>query len=194
MGSKDDFGYRKMCTAWYDRRIVTPRLVVRRLRPEDAVALYEYLSIPEVYRYEPGEPLDLQQAQDLAVEMSASDDFWAVELRAEQKVIGQVFFKHIEPVHLMTWELGYILSPRYQRQGYASEAASVLVRTGFAEAGIHRVVAHCNPENLASWKLLEKIGFRREGLLRKNVFFRRDPSGEPVWTDTYVYALLVEEA
>lgn len=194
MKTQDDLDRRQVGAAWQERGIVTPRLVVRRFRPQDADALYDYLSLPEVYRYEPGEPTDFQQAQDLAVEMSASDDFWAVELRLERKVIGQIFFKHIEPEHLMTWELGYILSPRYQRQGYASEAASALVRTGFAAAGIHRVVAHCNPENVASWKLLEKIGFRREGLLRQNVYFRRDQSGEPIWTDTYVYGLLTNEA
>ena len=57
---------------------------------------------------------------------------------------------------------------------------------------MHRVVAHCNPQNTASWKLLEKIGLQREGLLRQNVFFRRDVSGEPLWTDTCVYARLRE--
>ena len=40
---------------------------------------------------------------------------------------------------------------------------------------------------------LEKIGFRREGLLKQNIFFRRDATGEPLWTDTYVYALLAAE-
>ena len=43
------------------------------------------------------------------------------------------------------------------------------------------------------YKLLEKIGFRREGLQKKDVFFRKDESGEPLWTDTLVYAMLAEE-
>jgi RimJ/RimL family protein N-acetyltransferase len=106
---------------------------------------------------------------------------------------GRIYFKHIEPHHLMTWELGYILNPHYHRQGYMSEAVAALVQHGFDHAAIHRVVAHCNPENTSSWKLLEKIGFRREGLLRQNIFFRQDALGEPIWTDTYVYALLASE-
>jgi [ribosomal protein S5]-alanine N-acetyltransferase len=179
--------------SWNKRRIITPRLVVRAFRPEDANHLYEYLSNEGIYRFEPGSPIDRQQAQEFALEMSKTDDFWAVELRSEEKVIGQIYFKHIQPPHLMTWELGYILSPRYQRQGYTSEAVAALLRSGFANAGIHRVVAHCNPENTASWKLLERIGFRREGLLKKQVFFRRDANGEPLWTDTFVYAMLAEE-
>ena len=141
---------------WRNRAIATPRLLLRAFKPEDADHLYEYLSNSEIYRFEPGEPIDHSQAQEQAKDMSASADFWAVELQSEHKVIGQIYFQHIEPQHLMTWELGYILNPRYQRQGYTSEAVIALLRNGFAAAGIHRVVAHCNPENIASWKLLEK--------------------------------------
>ena len=65
-----------------------------------------------------------------------------------------------------------------------------MVRQALTTGGMHRVVACCNPENTASWKLLEKIGFRREGLLRQNIFFRRSAAGEPLWIDTYVYAWL----
>ena len=110
------------------------------------------------------------------------------------KVIGQLFLRQIEPAELLTCELGYVLNPAYQRQGYGSEAAAVLVRHALTAGGMHRVVAHCNPDNTASWKLLEKIGFRREGLLRQNIFFRRSTAGEPLWTDTYVYARLAAEA
>lgn len=179
--------------SWHNRRIDTPRLVIRAIKPEDAENLFEYLSNKEVYRFEPGEPVDRQQAQEMAIELSTSPDFWAVELHVDHKVIGQIYFKQVEPHELMTWEVGYILNPNYQRKGYGSEGVSALVRTGFAAAGIHRVVAHCNPENTASWKLLEKVGFRREGLLKKNIFFRRDESGEPIWTDTFVYAMLTDE-
>ena len=59
--------------------------------------------------------------------------------------------------------------------------------------GVHRVFAECNPENAASWHLLERLGFRREGLLRQNIFFRRDGDGRLVWQDTCVYARLRED-
>ena len=173
--------------------ITTERLILRAFCLADADDLYAYLSDERVYQFEPGAPIDREQAKKMAAEFSTSSDFWAVEVQAEQKVIGQVYFKQIDPLHLMTWELGYILSPHYQRQGYASEAAAALVRHGFANWSIHRVVAHCNPQNSASWKLLEKIGFRREGLLKKNVYFRKDAAGEPLWTDTLVYARLDSE-
>ena len=173
--------------------LATNRLTIRRFRPADADDLHEYLSDPQVYRFEPGEPLDRALASQRAVDMAASPDFWAVELRGAGKVIGQLYLKQIEPSEHLTCELGYILHPSYQRQGYGSEAAAALVRQALTAGGMHRVVAHCNPQNTASWKLLEKIGLRREGLLKQNVFFRRSANGEPLWTDTYVYALLAAE-
>lgn len=168
----------------------TPRLTIRRFRPEDAADLYAYLADPQTYRFEPGEPIDREQAGARAADMAGSPDFWAVELRSAGKVIGQIYLSQIDPAEYLTCELGYILSPAYQRQGYGSEAAAALVTQALTAGGMHRVIAQCNPQNTASWKLLEKIGFRREGLLRQNIFFRRDAAGEPLWTDTYVYARL----
>lgn len=171
----------------------TPRLTIRRFNPADANDLYEYLSDPQIYRFEPGAPLDQAQTGQRAAEMAASPHFWAVALRATGKVIGQIYLGQIEPAERLTCELGYILNPAYQRQGYASEAAAALVRQTLTAGGMHRVVAHCNPDNVASWKLLEKIGLRREGLHRQDIFFRRDAAGAPLWTDTCVYALLAAE-
>ena len=172
----------------------TPRLTLRRFHPADAADLYEYLADPRTYRFEPGEPLDRAQASQRAAEMAASPAFWAVELNAAGKVIGQLYLKQIEPLEHLTCELGYILSPAYQRQGYGAEAAAALVRQALTIGGMHRIVAHCNPENSASWQLLEKLGFRREARHRQDIFFRRDAAGTPLWTNTYVYALLAAEA
>jgi RimJ/RimL family protein N-acetyltransferase len=52
------------------------------------------------------------------------------------------------------------------------------------------VIANCHPDNTASWRVLEKLGFVREGHLRRNVFFRVDADGRPRWQDTFEYGLL----
>lgn len=173
--------------------LTTARLTIRRFRPEDADDLYAYLSDARVYRFEPGAPVDRERAGRMAADMAVSPDFWAVELRAAGKAIGQLYLKQIEPLEHLTCELGYILNPAWQGQGFGSEAAAALVRETLTSGGIHRIVAHCNPENTPSWKLLEKIGLRREGLLKQNIFFRKNAAGEPLWTDTYVYAILAAE-
>ena len=50
-----------------------------------------------------------------------------------------------------------------------------------------------NPLNTASWRLLERLGMRREGYLMQNIVFHRDEEGQPLWQDTYAYAMLAEE-
>jgi [ribosomal protein S5]-alanine N-acetyltransferase len=174
--------------------IHTERLIIRPFRATDADDLYEYLSDPQTYVYEPGESITSSLASAVAADMATSPDFWAIEVAVTGKQIGQIYLKQVEPYELMTCELGYILNPRYQRQGFAAEAIAALVAYAFSERSMHRIYAHCNPENVASWKLLERIGFRREGLLRQNIFFRRDATGAPLWTDTFVYARLADES
>ena len=170
--------------------IQTDRLIVRPFRPDDWQGLFDYLSLPEVYAFEPGEPIDAEQAAVLADGRSRGSAFLAVVLRAEQRMIGHLYFAPTDPAELLTYELGYIFNPRYQRQGYATEAARALVDHAFAEMGVHRVIAQCNPANIPSWRVLEKIGFVREGHLHRNTFFRRDEDGRPIWQDTFEYGIL----
>jgi [ribosomal protein S5]-alanine N-acetyltransferase len=174
--------------------ISTQRLTIRPFAADDAADLHAYLSEPEVYRFEPGEPITLVEAEELTRERAAGTDFWAIELTGARKMVGHLYLAPSRPPTWRTWELGYIMSPAFQRQGFGTEAAAALLRWAFAERSIHRVVAHCSPDNPASWRLLERVGLRREGLLRKNVFFRRGRDGAEAWTDTFVYAMLAEEA
>jgi len=51
----------------------------------------------------------------------------------------------------------------------------------------------CNPLNTASGRLLERLGFRREGHFIRNIYFKKDQAGEPIWCDTYAYGMLREE-
>ena len=173
--------------------INTSRLLIRRFQERDYRSLFEYLSNPIIYRFEPGEPISLEEAKELALKRARGSDFWAVILKRTQELVGHLFFKQTEPEAFFTWELGYIFNPRFHNQGYATEAAQALVHSGFQYFGVHRVVAHCNPENVASWRVLEKIGMRREGLFRKNVFFRKDVDGSPLWVDSFEYAILKED-
>jgi len=171
----------------------TPRLLIRPFQAADASALYDYLSNPLVYRFEPGEPISLEKARELALKRSQNNDFWAVVLKDTGTLVGHLYFKQSDPAERLTWELGYIFNPACQSRGYATEASAALLRHAFEHFGMLRVVAHCNPENIASWRVMEKIGLRREGHHKKNVFFHRDANGEPLWTDTLDYALLREE-
>lgn len=173
--------------------IITSRLLIRSFQENDYPDLHAYLSNPEVYRYEPGAPVSLEEAREMAIQRAQGTHYWAVILQVAGRLIGHLYFAQTGPLEYQTWELGYIFNPAYQNQGYATEAAAALLRHGFTRWGIHRVTAHCNPENTASWRVMEKIGMRREGYFRKNIFFERDVEGNPLWLDTYEYAALRED-
>ncbi len=115
-----------------------------------------------------------------------ADDFAAIELKSEKKVIGNVYFGSRD---FEAREIGYIVNKKYQRCGYAFEAITEMMKLGEKEH-IHRLFAECDPRNICSWKLLEKLGFDREAFFKKNVYFKKDDNGNPLWQDTYVYGYL----
>ncbi len=171
--------------------IKTERLIIRNFSPDDYQDLYEYLSDSETYTYEPGEPISLEETKTICKERSKRNDFLAVE--SEHKIIGHIYFSQIDPKDLETWEIGYIFNTRFHGKGFATEAVRAVIENGFYEKNIHKIIAHCNPENLASWKLLERVNMKREGELRRNIYFNRNKNGEPIWQDTYEYGILKED-
>ncbi len=173
--------------------IRTARLLLRRFRPSDGPALHSYLSLPEVVRYEPYPVQSAADCERLAVERAGRDDFWAVCLRPSGDLIGNLYLHREDPRAWRTWELGYVLHPDRWGRGYAREAAAALVTACFESRGAHRVTAGCDPRNAASWRLLERLGFRREGHFLANAAFGTDAGGEPVWHDSYLYAVLAGE-
>lgn len=171
----------------------TDRLVLRRFTGADWRDLYEYLSNPSVVFYEPYEVFSKEDCQREAERRAQQEAFWAVCLKANQKMIGNVYFKRQEPHALCTWELGYVFNPVYYGHGYATESCRAIIHQSFAQWGAHRIVAMCNHDNTASWKLMERLGMRREAHLRQNIFFKHNLDGTPRWCDTYEYAILADE-
>lgn len=170
--------------------IETQRLTLRAFRAEDARDLHEYLSDPEVVRYEPHGVLTEEECRSEAGRRSGDPAFWAVCLKDNGKLIGNMFLSRGE---LETWELGYVFNARYHGRGYALESARAVVDHAMTVHRAHRIVASCNPENHRSWRLLERLPMRREGHQVQNVYFRTDGEGNPVWQDTYEYAVLSSE-
>ncbi|KGE17093.1 GNAT family N-acetyltransferase [Paenibacillus wynnii] len=171
----------------------TDRLIIRNFIPSDWKDLYEYLSLDDVLKYEPVGACDVEECRRFALERSKGNNFWAVILRDEEKMIGHVYFNQIEPYEFMTWEIGYIFNPKFYGNGYATEACRGILQYGFNELKIHRVIALCNPENIASWRLMERLNMRREAYHKKKAFFHKTEEGEPLWHDAYQYAILEEE-
>ncbi len=171
----------------------TERLVIRPLSENDWSDLHDYLSQEQVLKYEPGEVSNEEDCRKIARERVQGDRFGAVCLKETNKMIGHVYFEQKEPAQFKTWMLGYIFNPAFYGNGYATEACQRLLKYGFEELGAHRVMALCNPENAASWRLLERLQMRREGHFKKAAFFRTTENGQPIWHDAYQYAILKDE-
>lgn len=168
----------------------TERLHIRRFIPADWPDLFEYLSQEETVQYEPYDVFSEDASKKEAERRSTHDAFWAVCLKETQKLIGNIYlFNHKYGV----WELGYVFNKSYQGHGYATEAAKALIDDVFQNHNAHRVEAMCNPANHKSWKLLERLGLRREGHLLQDTCFKKDSAGLPVWTDTYIYGILASD-
>ncbi|MDF2540371.1 MAG: GCN5-related N-acetyltransferase [Herbinix sp.] len=171
----------------------TERLIIRRFQENDWKDLYDYLSLEEVVKYEPYEVFTKEQCMEEASYRSNNEAFWAVCLKENNKVIGNLYFAKEGPEEFRTWELGYVFNPKFGGRGYATEACKDMLQHAFKEYSAHRIIGRCNPQNTASWKLLERLGMRREGHFIKPVFFKRDIEGQPIWHDAYEYAILAEE-
>jgi RimJ/RimL family protein N-acetyltransferase len=85
-------------------------------------------------------------------------------------------------------ELGCVLDPAHHRHGYATEAVTEVIRCSFAELGLRRITANCFLDNHTSWRLMERVGMRRESHLVRESLHR---TGR--WLDTLTYAILADE-
>src|SRR5688500_11943555 len=132
-----------------------------------------------------GKMTEEQTRQFVAENVGEDARAHAVGLQAEDRLIGHMIFHRWYAARI--YEIGWIFHPRYQGQGYATEAAAALLQYGFESLQVHRVIATCQPENAASWRVMEKLGMQREAHFRKCIY--RDER----WWDEYLYALLEEE-
>ena len=171
----------------------TNRLIIRRFKQEDWKDLYEYLSKEEVVKYEPYGVSSEIQCKEEALRRSSDLAFWAVCLKDNNKLIGNLYFCEENPSEFQTWELGYVFNNDFQGKGYATEACNRLLQYGFESLKVRRIVAMCNPLNTSSWKLLERLRFRREGHSLQTVYLKLDKEGNSIWSDTFTYAILRSE-
>jgi len=173
----------------------TERLTIRPATPADAEATWRYRKLDPVNRWLTRAPETLEMyrtqfqdpaalAKTLVLEregdvigdlMVAVEDAWAQVEVADQARAVQA-------------ELGWALDPDHAGRGYATEAVRELIRLCFEDLGLRRVMANCFAENDASWRLMERVGMRRELYTVRESLHR---SGE--WLDGMGYALLADE-
>jgi RimJ/RimL family protein N-acetyltransferase len=173
----------------------TDRLTLRPATRDDLEATWRFRRLDDVSRWLTRAPATLEQyrtsfedaaslAKTLIVEldgevigdlMLAVEDAWAQAEVAPQAKGAQA-------------DLGWVLHPDHAGNGYATEAVRELIRLSFEDLGLRRLTANCFAGNTASWRLMERVGMRRETYAVAESLHR---TGD--WLDTIGYALLAEE-
>ena len=168
--------------------LMTPRLRLRQFREDDVEAMHGCFTDVELMRYWNTPPytkrIETERAVRRFIDCTPSYyRFWAVADKTTDRCLGLVNY-HDGHIRNKRVAIGYIVDPAHWRQGVATEAVSAMIRFCFQDLGLHRLQAFIHPNNAPSLKLIEKLRFRREGLLRENLRVSDE------WRDDLLYARL----
>lgn len=177
-----------------DYPVKLDRLIMRRFTMDDVDGLYRIQSRADVARYLYWSPKTRVEVRENVAQRTGQYRLderndrlsLAVALKDTGEFIGTATLYHASVEHSQG-ELGYVLHPDHHGRGYATEITRELLRMGFEGIGLHRMYGRCDGRNVASARVMEKAGMRREAHLKENEFVK----GE--WTDEVIYALLASE-
>jgi ribosomal-protein-alanine N-acetyltransferase len=157
----------------------TKNLTLRKIEYTDIHDIYSYAQNPEVAKYVLWEPHE--DKSDTFEFLNAIYELynhgkpapWGIFHNEDKKIIGTIGYHRWEIKHYCA-EIGYALSKEYWNKGIITEAALRIIEFGFNEMKLNRIEARCQTENTASAKVLQKIGFTYEGLLREQMFVKNN--------------------
>ncbi|MET3897588.1 RimJ/RimL family protein N-acetyltransferase [Devosia sp. UYZn731] len=181
-------------TLYPDYPVLTERLRLRPFTRGDVEAVYAYRRREDVARYlfdvalsrEECAMAVQQRIGQVALEVNDDKIILAVDERATGQLIGEVSLIW-RSVEARQCELGWIFSPDHHGRGFATEAARALLDLAFGPGDMHRAMARCDARNLASSRLMERLGMRREAHFREHSIVK----GE--WDEEFIYAILRRE-
>jgi len=146
----------------------TKRLILRKYTENDFSAVHSYGSCRENLIYMLWGPNNEEQTREYinrSIERTEENPIknyiYAVVLKETNKLIGGCEIALLSDYYA---EIGWILHRDYWKQGYGAEMGKALLKFGFEELNLHRIIATCDVENYGSYRVMEKIGMRREGL------------------------------
>lgn len=172
--------------------IETPRLILRKITAEDTAAMFSYGSNEEVAKYVTWDvhktisdtEAFIRFVQDQYANQKVAP--WGMEYKETGEFIGTIDFVWWKP-NQQSAEIGYVLAPEYWGKGITTEAADAIIRFGFEKMDLVRIQAKCLVDNIASARVMEKVGMSFEGINRKAMFIKGKHH------DLKIYSILEEE-
>ncbi len=174
--------------------LTTPRLLLRRVRADDVDPLHALMSDPDVVRWVPYDVRTRAQVEQAVAERLAPPAMDAdgqvlrvvVERRDDGRFVGELTLMLLS-IEDEQAEIGFMLAPAQQGQGFGAEATTALLDLAFGALGAHRVVGRCDLLNPRSAALMRRVGMRQEALFVHNDRFKGQ------WSDLLVFAVLADE-
>ena len=168
--------------------IQTKRLLLRQVTQEDSAGLFLCYSDPEIMKYLAA-PLDNEDAIQGILE-DYKDGFdhgynliWSIIIKETGAFAGTAGYEEFSFLDCKA-DIGFSLLRTHQRMGYMREALQEIIACGFQRLKLNRIQTTVVPENTASVKLLNRMGFRKEGHMKQSVFFNNS------FHDELTFALL----
>ncbi|WP_322907709.1 GNAT family protein [Paenibacillus campi] len=172
-------------------QLQTERLLIREIVDRDWTYIHRYTTLPEVTMYTAWGPNTEQDTKSyvqavlrMQQQQPRTEYELAICLKEQGMLIGGIGLHLTEQTNA---ELGYVLHPAYQGNGYVTEACMAVIEAGFQQLGVHRIYAKCRPHNSASAKVMQRIGMQHEGLLREHWFYKG------AYHDSLLYSILASE-
>ncbi|MFC0470315.1 GNAT family protein [Halalkalibacter kiskunsagensis] len=175
------------------KKLTSTRVYLREINEKDWVDVHEYASQEKVCKYQPWGPNTEEDSKVFVEEVliHASQNprtrfVFSIVNKENQRMIGVGEF-NIRDFNNRTGEIAYIVNPNYWGNGFGTEVARLLVEFGFSEFKLHRIYATCDPRNIGSSRVLEKIGMTKEGRIREDLLIKEG------WRDSLLYSVLEQE-
>lgn len=167
----------------------TERLILREITKEDTPAIFSLFSNDEITRYYGQESIkDMEQAKAFVNffkknYLEKRGIRWGIQIKGTKKIIGTIAFNALSLKHKRA-EIGYEIHPNEWRKGYTSEALAKILSYGFDVLNLNRIGAVVFIENIPSNQLLLKMGFQKEGILKRYIYQNNKAN------DVYMYSML----
>ncbi|WP_391203533.1 GNAT family N-acetyltransferase [Psychrobacillus sp. L4] len=173
--------------------LISERVFLREMDEKDWIDVHVYASQEMVCQYQPWGPNTKTESMDFVKQVlrdAKKEDrtrfVFAIIEKETERMIGAGEF-NIRDNRNKTGEIGYIINPDFWGKGVATEVAKLLIGFGFKQFQLHRIYATCDPRNIASFKVLEKVGMTLEGRMREDLLIKDG------WRDSLVYSILEQE-
>jgi len=169
------------------------RVILREMQEKDWIDVHKYASQEKVCQYQPWGPNSEEESEGFVKQVLVdakkeprSRFVFAIILKESGEMIGAGEF-NIRDYTNRAGEIAYIVNPKFWGKGFATEVTKLLIAYGINDLNLHRIFATCDPRNIGSLRVLEKVGMIKEGRIREDLWIKDG------WRDSLLYSILEQE-